>query len=355
MSTETRFRLGISHGDVNGISYEVILKALADPRLLELITPIVYGSAKVASYHRKTIKGIDVSFNPIRHPGEAGSKGINIINITDDEIRIELGKATEVSGEMAVRALDSAVNDLLSGQLDALLTAPIDKHSVQSESFQFHGHTEYLAEKTKTKDYLMLMISPELRIGMASGHLPLQEVSSFLNEEIIFSRLRVMHRCLVEDFGISRPRIAVLGLNPHSGDGGLLGKEEDRIIKPAIEKAQQEGQLIFGPFPADGFFGSLAYRKFDAVLAMYHDQGLIPFKMLAFHNGVNYTAGLPVIRTSPAHGTAFDLAGKDRASPDSLREAIYLALDVHRNRSSLKALRDNAMPQPGQGDKKPKP
>lgn len=354
MSTESRFRLGISHGDVNGISYEVILKALADPRLLEMITPIVYGSAKVASYHRKTIKGVDVTFQPIRAASEAGHKGISILNITEDEIRIELGKASELSGEMAVRALDMAMEDLLSGEIDALVTAPIDKSSVQSESFHYNGHTEYLADKTKTRDYLMLMVSPQLRIGMVSGHLPLQEVSSYLNEEIILSKLRVMHQSLVQDFGIPHPRIAVLGLNPHAGDGGLLGEEEDSIIKPAIEKAAAKGQLVFGPYPADGFFGSMAHRNFDAVLAMYHDQGLIPFKMLAFHDGVNYTAGLPIIRTSPAHGTGYDIAGKDQASPDSMREAIFLALDIFRNRSSLKELLKNAMDKPIPGQKNPK-
>ena len=237
MSTESRFRLGISHGDVNGISYEVILKALADPRLLEMITPVVYGSAKVASYHRKTIKGVDVSFQPIRNAAEAGSKGISIMNFTEDEIRIELGKATDISGEMAVRALDMAMNDLLKGEIDALVTAPIDKGSVQSEAFRFNGHTEYLADKTNTRDYLMLMVSPQLRIGMVSGHLPLQGVSSFLSEDKILAKLGVMHQSLVQDFGIPRPRIAVLGLNPHAGDGGLLGDEEDRIIKPAVEKA----------------------------------------------------------------------------------------------------------------------
>lgn len=354
MSTEPRFRLGISHGDVNGISYEVILKALADPRLLEMITPVVYGSAKVASYHRKTIKGVDVSFQPIRNAAEAGSKGISIMNITEDEIRIELGKATDVSGEMAVRALDMAMNDLLSGEIDALVTAPIDKGSVQSEAFRFNGHTEYLADKTNTRDYLMLMVSPQLRIGMVSGHLPLQDVPSFLSEEKILAKLEVMHQSLVQDFGIPRPRIAVLGLNPHAGDGGLLGEEENRIIRPAIEKAAAQDKLVFGPYPADGFFGAMSYRKFDAVLAMYHDQGLIPFKMLAFHDGVNYTAGLPIIRTSPAHGTGFDIAGKDQASPESMREAIFLALDIFRNRNNLKGLQENAMSKPIPGPKNPK-
>lgn len=343
MPKDKRFRIGISHGDVNGISYEVILKAFADQRIFDIVTPVLYGSSKVASYHRKTIKGLDINFNPVRKVDEAGNKNLNILNITDEEIRIELGSPSQVSGEMAVKSLDMAMADLMDGKIDALVTAPIDKSAVQSEKFRFSGHTEYLAKKSGAEDHLMLMVGQQMKIGMVTGHLPLSEVASHISQDLVLAKLKVMNHSLVRDFGVSKPRIAVLGLNPHAGDDGLLGKEEKEIIQPAVQKANEDGMLTFGPYPADGFFGSMAYRSFDAVLAMYHDQGLIPFKIMAFEDGVNYTAGLPVIRTSPSHGTGFDIAGKDQASPDSMRHAVYLAKEIFKNRDTYDTLKSGAI------------
>lgn len=343
MSKDKRFRLGISHGDVNGISYEVILKSLTDQRMLDFVSPVVYGSSKVASYHRKTIRGGDINFQAIQSLEEASNKRINILNVTEDDIRIELGIPSTTAGEMAVLALEKAVDDLIRGDIDALVTAPIDKKTAQSEAFNFKGHTEYLASRCDVKEYLMFMVSPQLRIGVVTGHIPINTVSAVLTPELIASKLKLMHDSLVRDFGIARPRIAVMGLNPHASDNGLLGSEEQDVIIPVIEKHKAEGLLVFGPYPADGFFGAHLHKRFDGILAMYHDQGLIPFKMSAFHDGVNFTAGLPIIRTSPVHGTGYDIAGKDMASPDSMRQAIYLAHEIFENRAAYDELKANAM------------
>jgi len=342
MAKESRFRLGITHGDVNGIGYEVILKALSDQRMLESMTPIIYGSSKAASYHRKTIK-TNVNFQSIQHLDEASAKAVNVLNVTNEEIRIELGTTSPASGEIAVLALRRAMTDLKEGRIDAMVTAPIDKKAVQSESFRYSGHTEFLAAETAVKDYLMLMVSPQLRIGMVTGHIPLSSVAGALTQEKIESKLNILDYSLRQDFGVIRPRIAVLGLNPHASDDGLLGEEEHKIISPVIERANASGKLVFGPYPSDGFFGAMGHLKFDGVLAMYHDQGLIPFKLTAFHEGVNFTAGLPVIRTSPAHGTAFDIAGKDIANHDSMLQAIFLAQQIYENRLAFLELQAAAM------------
>ncbi|WP_423129440.1 4-hydroxythreonine-4-phosphate dehydrogenase PdxA [Gaoshiqia sp. Z1-71] len=341
--SRNKIKIGISQGDINGIGYEVIMKTLSDPRILEMCTPIVYGSPKVAAYHRKALNMESFNFHSIRHAGEADSRKANIINCIDDNVRVELGKISDVAGEASYMALDAAVTDLKQGQIDALVTAPISKDNIQSDKFNFPGHTEFLAEQFETNNYLMLMVSEMMKIGVVTTHVPLGNVTKLITTEAILNKLRIISSSLEQDFSIKKPRIAVLGLNPHAGDGGLLGSEEKDIIIPAIEKAKTEGILAIGPYPSDGFFGSGDYTKFDAILAMYHDQGLTPFKVISFERGVNYTAGLPVIRTSPAHGTAFDIAGEGKASPESFREALYLAIDVYNSRQLYKEISRNPL------------
>jgi len=340
---ENRIVVGITHGDMNGIGYEVIIKALLDPRIFELFAPVVYGSSKVASYHRKSLNINDFSFNLIKKADQANPKRPNIINVHDKDVKIDLGLSTPEAGELSLLALEAAVEDLKNKQIDVLVTAPINKKNIQSGTFHFPGHTEYLADKFGVSDFLMLMISDQTRIGVVTGHIPLSEVPKVITEELILNKLKIMNESLLKDFGIRKPRIAVLGMNPHAGDDGLIGIEEKTIIVPAIEKAFSSGILAFGPFPADGFFGSNNFTKFDGILAMYHDQGLIPFKTISFESGVNFTAGLPFVRTSPAHGTAYDIAGKDMASPDSLRAAMYLACDIFNNRMMHDELNANPL------------
>jgi 4-hydroxythreonine-4-phosphate dehydrogenase len=274
----------------------------------------------------------DFAFNLIKKADLANPKRANIININDQEVKIELGKSTSIAGELALLSLENATEDLKKGLIDVLVTAPINKQNIQSKEFHFPGHTEYLANKFGAEDYLMLMVSNNIRIGVVTGHIPLREVFNQLTEELLLHKIQILHQSLIQDFGIRKPRIALLGLNPHASDNGLLGEEEARIIKPAIDKAFNSGMMVFGPYPADGFFGSSDFTKFDGILAMYHDQGMLPFKTLAFDSGVNFTAGLPIVRTSPAHGTAYDIAGKDEASFESFRAALYLATDIFYNR-----------------------
>ena len=332
MAHQDIIRVGISQGDINGIGYEVIMKTLHDPRILEMCTPIIYGSPKVAAYHRKALNIENLSFNHIRTTKEAIPRRSYIINCIDDNVRVELGKSTPIAGESSFMALDRATSDLENGYIDVLVTAPINKDNIQSENFNFPGHTEFLAQKFNTQDYIMLMVSETMKVGVVTTHLPISKVSESLSKELILDKIRIISRSLQQDFAITKPRIAVFGLNPHAGDNGLLGSEEKEIIIPAIAQAKEEGIIALGPYPADGFFGTEDYRKFDAILAMYHDQGLIPFKLASFDRGVNYTAGLPFIRTSPAHGTAYSIAGEDKASPESFRQALYLAIDIYRNR-----------------------
>ena len=335
---QNKIRVGITHGDINGIGYEVIIKSLADSRILEMCTPIVYGSPKVAAYHRKTLDTEMFSFNHIQSAREANSKRINIINCVDEEIRVELGKSTKQAGEAAYLALEAAVKDLKSGDIDVVVTGPINKENIQSDNFNFPGHTEYFAKEFGTKDYLMLMVSDILTVGVVTGHIPLGQVAQSITKSKILNNIRLLHKTFLEDFSIRKPRIAVLGLNPHAGDGGVIGNEEETIIIPAIKQANEEGIIAMGPYPADGFFGSGEFKKFDATLAMFHDQGLIPFKSIAFEAGVNYTAGLPIIRTSPGHGTAYGIAGTGTASEESFRNALYLAIDLYENRKRYKEL-----------------
>lgn len=331
---ERLIKVAITHGDINGIGYEVILKTFSDTRMAELCTPIIYGSSKIAAYHRKVMDLPPVNLSTIAQAEDAGANRINIINCVDDETKVELSQSTPVAGEAAYVALEAAVTDLKRGVADVLVTAPINKHNIQNQQFHFPGHTEYLEEcfGGPGKKALMILMNDNLRVALVTGHIPLSQVVSKITVEDIVSKLRIFNQSLKQDFGIVRPRIAVLSLNPHAGDTGLLGKEEEEIIIPAIREAEKRGVMSFGPYAADGFFGSQMYEKFDGVLAMYHDQGLAPFKTLAMEDGVNYTAGLSVVRTSPAHGTAYDIAGQNQASEESFRQALYTALDIYRNR-----------------------
>jgi len=343
-STDDRIRVGITHGDINGIGYEVIIKALTDIRLIELFTPIVYGHSRVASFYKKNLNAAELNFNLVKDASQAHPKRCNIVNCTENDLQIEVGKSTTIAGEAAYQALEMAVNDLKNDWIDVLVTAPINKQNIQSAQFDFPGHTEYLSTRFGNNEPLMLMVWNNLRVGTLTGHIPLEEVPSKIHPELIIKKLQILNQSLINDFGILKPKIAVLGLNPHAGDGGLLGNEENDVIIPALKKIKKEqGILAYGPFPADGFFGSGSWKKYDAVLAMYHDQGLAPFKSLAFEGGVNFTAGLPIVRTSPAHGTAYDLAGKNEASEEAFRQAIYLAIDIIRNRRQQHELESNKL------------
>lgn len=350
---DERLKIGITQGDINGIGYEVIIKTLSNPHILELCTPIVYGSSKVASYHRKTLDLPEFNFNLVRNAESAVHKRANIINVFDKEVKIDLGLSTPTAGQLSLLSIDAAIADLKSNNIQALVTAPINKKNIQSDTFRFPGHTEYLADKFGVKDNLMIMVSNPLRLGVVTGHVALKDVSALLSVERIQSKVRIFNESLQKDFGIKRPRIALLGLNPHTGEDGLIGTEENDIIIPAIRKVKEEGIFAFGPYAADGFFGSSEFSHFDGILAMYHDQGLIPFKSFAFGSGVNFTAGLPVIRTSPAHGTAYDLAGKNEASPDSFKMALYLAIDTYRTRKMNRDLSSNPLKFSVQEEEKP--
>lgn len=340
---EESVKVGITHGDINGISYEVIMKSFTDQRIFDFCTPILYGSSKVASYHRKTLNLTNFNFNPVKRTDQANPQKANIINVYDKEARIDLGKSTETGGELSLVSLQAAVSDLKQKRFDALVTAPINKHNIQSENFHFPGHTEFLACEFNTEEVLMIMVSDQMRIGVITGHCPINEIPQIITRELILKKLKLMDQSLKRDFGITKPRIAVMGLNPHASDEGLLGKEESEIIKPAIEEAFEKRIMAFGPYPADGFFGTLQFRKFDGILTMYHDQGLIPFKTLDFDQGVNFTAGLPVVRTSPSHGTGYDIAGQNKASPESFRKAVMLAVDVVKNRRQWDEIHDNPL------------
>ncbi|MGV8877608.1 MAG: 4-hydroxythreonine-4-phosphate dehydrogenase PdxA [Sphingobacteriaceae bacterium] len=338
-----KLKVGISIGDVNGIGLEVIIKTLMDPRILDYCTPIVYGQTKIASFHRKALNINDFSFNVITHPAQANEKRANMINCWEEDVKIELGQANETGGKYAFISLDRTVKDLVAGHTDAMVTAPINKHNIQSETFQFAGHTEYLQQCAGADDSLMFLVSEDLRIGVVTGHVPVDEIARKVTKASIISKLKLMNDSLKNDFWIRKPKIAVLGLNPHAGDNGLIGNEEQTILVPAIEEANAEGVFTFGPYAADGFFGTGAYHKFDGVLAMYHDQGLIPFKTIAFESGVNFTAGLNFVRTSPDHGTGYDIAGKNVASEVSFREALFTAVHIVKHRREQQELKKNPL------------
>ncbi|GBU06680.1 4-hydroxythreonine-4-phosphate dehydrogenase 2 [Bacteroidales bacterium] len=342
--SEKKVKIGITHGDINGIGYEVILKTFADDRILDFCIPIIYGSGKIAAYHRKALDLKSANMNVINHASEALPNKVNVINCVDEELKVEYGKVSKEAGRAAFLALERASEDLDNKSIDTLLTAPINKYSIQGNDFDFPGHTEYLEHRHGNgQKALMILTSDDLRVALVTGHMPLSEISSTLSTETILEKLLIFNQSLKVDFCISAPRIAVLSLNPHAGEEGLLGTEERDIISPAMAAADKKGILCFGPFAADGFFGSGAFSRFDGVLAMYHDQGLIPFKTMVMGNGVNFTAGLPIIRTSPDHGTACDIAGQNKASEKSFRNALYLGIDIFRNRNFYQVSVENPL------------
>lgn len=341
---ENPIRIGISIGDINGIGPEVIIKALNDSRLLLDCTPIIYGSNKVLSYYKKSLNDVELVYQSCKTSKDAKKRKVNVVNVWEDDVAIEVGKVNENGGKYAFQSLEAATKDLASGDIDVLVTAPISKEAMKKTGFQFPGHTEYLANMSGMEEALMVMVSGELRVALVTSHIPLKEVSTSLTKEKILEKIKTFEKSLQKDFGIIKPKIAVFGVNPHAGENGNMGTEEKDVILPAIQQANGEGVLAFGPFPADGFFGSTARSQFDGVLAMYHDQGLTAFKALAFEDGVNYTASLPIVRTSPDHGTAFDIAGQNKASDISMRSAIYLAMDVYKNRQLDKERNANPLP-----------
>ena len=323
--------VGISIGDLNGIGSEVILKTFEDTRMLELCTPVIFANVKILSFIRKNFESI-VPLHGIDKLDQIVIGKVNVFNLWREGIDLNLGTNDEKVGQYAIKSFVAATKALKDGEIDVLVTAPINKYNIQSEDFKFPGHTDYLNQELEG-DALMLMVQDNLRVGLLTDHIPINEVASHLTEELIFKKIETINQTLIQDFSINKPKIAVLGLNPHCGDGGVIGNEDDAILKPALKKLFEKGTLVFGPFPADGFFGSNQYEKYDAVIAAYHDQGLIPFKTLSFGNGVNYTAGLNKVRTSPDHGTAYDIAGKNKADYNSFKEAVYLAIDVYNSRN----------------------
>ena len=344
MANEKLIRVGITQGDTNGIGYEVILKALQNQQMTELFTPVVYGSAKTASYHRKALELQPVSMNVIRNSADIKDGVNNLVEVANEEVKVELGVSSEIAGRAAFDALERSVTDLKQGYIDVLVTAPINKKSIQSEQFTFPGHTEYLEASIGDGDKaLMILFSDKIRVALVTTHVPVSRIGEYITKEAVLDKLFAFNRSLKSDFGIVRPRIAVLSLNPHAGDGGLLGKEEQEVIAPAIAEAVDKKVVAFGPYAADGFFGNEMYKHFDGVLAMYHDQGLAPFKTIAMESGVNFTAGLPYVRTSPDHGTGYDIAGKNEANEQSMREAIYAAIDIYRNRCNYAEMTQNPL------------
>lgn len=338
-----KIKIGITQGDINGVGYEVILKTFAEPMMFELCTPVIYGSPKVAAYHRKSLD-LPTNFSIVNSATEAAEGRLNVVNCIEDEIKVEFGKADAEAGKAALGALEKAMEEYKAGWIDAIVTAPINKHTIHSEQFNFPGHTEYIEQRLgEGRKALMILMKGDFRVALVTGHIPVSQIASTLSKELIEEKLAIFNHSLKQDFGISAPRIAVFSLNPHAGDGGLLGTEEEEIIIPALKEMAAKGVLCYGPYPADGFMGSGNFTHFDGILAMYHDQGLAPFKALAMDEGVNYTAGLPVVRTSPAHGTAYDIAGKGVASEDSFRQAIYVAIDVFRNRMREKEALSNPL------------
>ena len=344
MEENRKIRVAITHGDTNGIGYEVILKTFADPEMFELCTPIIYGSPKVAAYHKKLL-GLNTQFSIIDNAAEAKDGRLNMLATFDEEVKVEFGESSAMAGEAALKALDRAMTDFRSEYYDVLVTAPINKKNIQSDLFHFHGHTEYIEDCVgEGNKALMILTNGSLRVALVTTHLPIKDVAKAITKEAIIEKATILHKSLKRDFRISNPRIAVLALNPHAGDAGVIGDEEQTTIIPAIEELAEQGIQAFGPYPADGFFGSGQYDKFDAVLAMYHDQGLAPFKTLAVEDGVNYTAGLPIVRTSPDHGTAYDIAGKCVADENSFRQAVYMAIDIFRNRIDYDEAYENPLP-----------
>jgi 4-hydroxythreonine-4-phosphate dehydrogenase len=341
--SENKIIVGISQGDINGIGLEVVLKTLMEPNIAEICTPVLFSSQKTVSYYRKVLGLEEFNFHPTRDMLQLNTKKVNVFVCYEEEVNIEMGKATETGGKYAFVSLEQAVNALANKQIDVLVTAPINKNNIQSEQFKFVGHTEYMGSKFDGDPLMLLCSDSGLRVAVVTGHIPVKDISTTLTVELISQKIVQLHESLVKDFAIRKPKIAVLGLNPHAGDRGIIGDEDRDVILPAIESAKLKG-LIYGPYSADAFFGSGTYNQFDAVLAMYHDQGLIPFKTLSFNDGVNYTAGLSVVRTSPDHGTAYEIAGKNVANEQSFKKAIYAAIDIFKNRKLFDQLSANPLP-----------
>lgn len=333
--------VGISIGDLNGVGPEIILKTFEDNRMLEMCTPVIFGNVKVLSFIKKNFE-LTCNLHGIDSLDQMVIGKINVLNIWKESVNIEFGKNDETIGQYAVKSFTEAVAALKAKKIDVLVTAPINKYNIQSDDFKFPGHTDYL-DKELEGDALMLMVQDNLRVGLLTDHIPVNEVSAHLTEALIRKKLLTVNNSLKQDFGINKPKIAVLGVNPHSGDNGVIGKEDDEVVKPALKKLFEEGVLVFGPYSADSFFGSGQYEKYDAVIAAYHDQGLIPFKTLAFGGGVNYTAGLEAVRTSPDHGTAYDIAGKGVADFNSFKEALYMALDIFHSRGQYAEMTKNPL------------
>jgi 4-hydroxythreonine-4-phosphate dehydrogenase len=336
-----KIKIGISIGDVNGVGLEVILKTVSDKRILDFCTPIIYASSKVVSYHKNMIGMEDFHFQSVDSGQKPYHGKVNVVNCWNEDVEITIGTPSGNGGKYAYKSLAAATQELKEGHIDALVTAPIHKKGMQETGFKFTGHTEYLTKELNGIESLMLMVNGGLRVGVVTNHLPLKDVAAAITKEKIANKLKILNKTLKRDFGIERPTIAILGLNPHAGDGGLLGDEEEKLIRPIIIESKKKGYIANGPFPADGFFGSGDYLKFDGILAMYHDQGLVPFKALSFGEGVNFTAGLSAIRTSPDHGTAFDIAGTNMANPSSFRRALFLAIDIAKQRDIFDESHEN--------------
>jgi 4-hydroxythreonine-4-phosphate dehydrogenase len=334
MTPTDKPRIGITLGDLNGIGPEVIIKSLADVRLMNMMTPVVYGSSKVLSFYRKLMNLEDFNYSQVKSKGQFFPKTINVVNCWEEMIEINPGQASRQTAHAALLSLRRAVEEIREGLIDGLVTGPIDKNTIYGTEFPYHGHTEYLTQEFNAGESLMMMVSDTLKVGLVTEHVALKEVPELITSERVELKIRMLEFSLKQDFQITKPKIAVLGLNPHAGDSGLLGQEETNIISPVIADLKSKGKLIFGPFPADGFFAANMQHNFDATLAMYHDQGLVAFKTLAFETGVNFTAGLPFVRTSPDHGTAYGIAGKNQASESSFRQAMYVACDIIKNRQA---------------------
>jgi len=342
MSDNQKITIGISQGDINGIGLELILKTLTDPGISEICTPVLFSSQRTVSFYKKVLGMDDFNFNPMRDFTQINNKKVNVFVCYEEEVAIEMGKSTDIGGKYALISLKMATEALQQNQIDALVTAPINKRNIQSDSFKFVGHTEYLGEKLGGDPLMLLCTDNGLRVAVVTGHVPVKDIASKITIELVTKKITQLHDSLKKDFGIRKPKIAVLGLNPHASDNGAIGNEDIEIVSPAIQKANSNG-LVYGPYAADGFFGSGTYKQFDGVLAMYHDQGLIPFKTLSFNEGVNFTAGLNAVRTSPDHGTAYDLVGKNIASDQSFKKAIYAAIDIFKNRKLYAEITENVL------------
>jgi 4-hydroxythreonine-4-phosphate dehydrogenase len=335
--------VGFTCGDLNGIGMELIIKSLADGRITEVCVPVIFASNKSINFYRKVVPDVNFSYQAVKDFSRLNPKQINVFNCWEEEVQITPGQLNEPGGRYALLSLQQAVQALKNGNIQALVTAPIHKKNIQSETFNYSGHTPYLKAMFEVNDVAMLMVGENMRVGLLTEHMPVSEIAQHVTKENIVAKLKIIHESLQKDFGVDKPKIAVLGLNPHAGDEGLIGNEEETFIKPAIREAKQNNMLVFGPYSADAFFARGHYEKFDALLAMYHDQGLIPFKSLAIGEGVNYTAGLPTVRTSPDHGTAFDIAGKGKADHHSFLEATYKAIDIVRARFEYAEMRRNPL------------